>query len=78
VLPSFAISDPEITAATKVEHLLCMCTGVPRRMEENQYILYESSFIGKTLTLKTGPDGNPSMTLNSDEATYVFIPQTNP
>jgi hypothetical protein len=46
----------------------------PLRLEENQYILYESIFIGKTLILKTGLDGKPSMTLSGDEATYKFLP----
>ena len=34
VLPSFSLSDPEITPKITFQHLLCMCTGVPRRMEE--------------------------------------------
>jgi hypothetical protein len=50
----------------------------PLRLEEDQYILYESIFIGKTLILKTGPDGNPSMTLSGDEATYKYLPVTVP
>jgi len=34
ILPSFSLSDPEITPKITFQHLLCMCTGVPRRMEE--------------------------------------------
>lgn len=34
IWPDFALSDPELSAALTVKHLLCMCTGVPRRMEE--------------------------------------------
>jgi len=34
VLPTFALSDPEITEKVTFEHTLCMCTGVPERKEE--------------------------------------------
>ena len=34
ILPAFAMSDPEITEKVTVWHTLCMCTGVPRRMED--------------------------------------------
>jgi len=34
IMPDFALSDPEISARVTIEHTLCMCTGVPRRMEE--------------------------------------------
>lgn len=44
----------------------------PLRLEENQYILYESIFVGKTLVLEMGSDERPTMTLTGDEATYTF------
>jgi CubicO group peptidase (beta-lactamase class C family) len=44
----------------------------PLRMEENQFILYESLFVGKTLALEMGSDGHPTMVLPGDEATYHF------
>jgi CubicO group peptidase (beta-lactamase class C family) len=34
ILPTFAVSDPEITKKITYEHTLCMCTGVPRRIED--------------------------------------------
>ena len=34
IMPSFALSYPQVTSASTIEHTLCMCTGVPRRMEE--------------------------------------------
>jgi CubicO group peptidase (beta-lactamase class C family) len=34
IMPTFALSDPQVTSAIRFEHTLCMCTGVPRRMEE--------------------------------------------
>jgi len=34
VLPTFALSDPEITEKITFEHTLCMCSGVPERKEE--------------------------------------------
>lgn len=34
IMPTFALSDPETTRAITVEDMLCMCTGVPRRMED--------------------------------------------
>jgi CubicO group peptidase (beta-lactamase class C family) len=43
LLPSFSLSDPEITAATTLQHTLCMCTGVPRRMEEISFRYSELS-----------------------------------
>jgi len=33
ILPSFAVPDPEITEKITFEHTLCMCTGVPKRLE---------------------------------------------
>lgn len=34
ILPAFALSNPQVTGEITLEHTLCMCTGVPRRMEE--------------------------------------------
>jgi CubicO group peptidase (beta-lactamase class C family) len=34
VLPTFALSNPEITEKVTFEHTLCMCSGVPERKEE--------------------------------------------
>ena len=34
ILPAFTLSDPEVTANLNIEETLCMCTGVPRRMEQ--------------------------------------------
>ena len=34
VMPTFTLSDPQVTSKITFEHTLCMCTGVPRRMEE--------------------------------------------
>ena len=34
IWPGFQLSDPEISDALTVRHMLCMCAGVPRRMEE--------------------------------------------
>jgi CubicO group peptidase (beta-lactamase class C family) len=31
ILPTFALADPEITQEITVRHLVCACTGVPRR-----------------------------------------------
>jgi len=31
VLPSFAVADPDVTQQITMEHLVCACTGVPRR-----------------------------------------------
>lgn len=31
ILPQFAVADPQITRQFTVRHLLCACTGVPRR-----------------------------------------------
>lgn len=45
----------------------------PLRLETNQYIIYESIFVGKTLALGMGSDGHPTMTLTGDESTYKFI-----
>jgi CubicO group peptidase (beta-lactamase class C family) len=34
VMPTFALSNPRLTSEITFEHTLCMCTGVPRRMED--------------------------------------------
>ena len=34
ILPTFALSNPKITNAITFEHTLCMCTGVPARLED--------------------------------------------
>ena len=34
ILPGFALSDAKITQQLTIEHTLCMCSGVPERMEE--------------------------------------------
>lgn len=31
ILPSFAVADPDVTQRITMEHLVCACTGVPRR-----------------------------------------------
>ena len=31
ILPAFAVADPDVTRAITMEHLVCACTGVPRR-----------------------------------------------
>jgi CubicO group peptidase (beta-lactamase class C family) len=31
ILPQFAVADPEISAQMEMRHLVCACTGVPRR-----------------------------------------------
>jgi len=41
-------------------------------LEENQFIFYESVFVGKTLTLKRGPNGSVTMQWPGDEAVYTF------
>jgi len=45
----------------------------PLITEENQFIFFESVFIGKTLQLKITTDGSPSMRWSGDEGTYNFI-----
>jgi CubicO group peptidase (beta-lactamase class C family) len=44
----------------------------PLVLEENQYIFYESVFIGKTIQLNMNPDGIPTMTWSGNEGTYHF------
>jgi hypothetical protein len=45
----------------------------PLRTEENQFIFFESVFMGKTLQLKINSDGSPSMRWSGDEGTYDFV-----
>jgi CubicO group peptidase (beta-lactamase class C family) len=45
----------------------------PLVLEENQYIFYESVFIGKTLELKLRSDGTPTLRWSGDEDSYNFI-----
>jgi hypothetical protein len=43
------------------------------RLEKNQYIFYESVFIGKTLVLDTDSDGHPTISVTGNEGiTYLF------
>jgi CubicO group peptidase (beta-lactamase class C family) len=43
------------------------------RFEKNQYIFYESVFIGKTLVLDTDSEGHPTMSVTGNEGiTYLF------
>jgi hypothetical protein len=44
----------------------------PLRLEENQYIFFESVFIGKTLTLSMDSIGNVTMRWPGDEDEYFF------
>jgi hypothetical protein len=44
----------------------------PLRLEDNQYIFFESVFIGKTLTLSMDSIGNVTMRWPGDEDVYVF------
>jgi CubicO group peptidase (beta-lactamase class C family) len=34
ILPTFSLIDPQITKEVTIEHTLCMCTGIPRKMED--------------------------------------------
>ena len=45
----------------------------PLITEENQIIFFESVFIGKTLQLKTNPNGMPTMKWTGEEGTYNFV-----
>lgn len=45
----------------------------PLAFEENQFIFYESVFLGKTMTLKTDRNGNATMTWPGDEDVYDFV-----
>jgi len=63
------------------DHTLWLDIGeyeIPMRklkLEKNQYIFYESVFLGKTLVMDTDANGHPTMTVTGDEGvTYVFTP----
>lgn len=45
----------------------------PLITDENQFIFFESVFIGKTLQLKLNTDGTPSMRWSGNEGTYNFV-----
>jgi hypothetical protein len=45
----------------------------PLITEENQFIFFESVFIGKTLQLKINPNGMPTMKWTGEEGTYNFV-----
>lgn len=45
----------------------------PLLLEENQYIFFESVFMGKTIHLKMNPGGIPAMSWPGDEGTYDFV-----
>jgi len=49
----------------------------PLVLEENQFIFYESVFIGKTIQLKMNADGTPTMRWSGDEGTYNFVAEKN-
>ena len=44
----------------------------PLVLEENQFIFFESVFIGKTLTLNMDSNGNVTMRWPGDEDVYLF------
>lgn len=41
-------------------------------IEDNQFIFFESVFVGKTMTLDMGSDGRKTIRWPGDEATYTF------
>jgi CubicO group peptidase (beta-lactamase class C family) len=45
----------------------------PLITEENQFIFFESVFIGKTLQLKMNQNGMPTMKWTGEESTYNFV-----
>jgi hypothetical protein len=45
----------------------------PLITEENQFIFFESVFIGKTLQLKMNQNGMPTMKWTGEEGTYNFV-----
>jgi len=45
----------------------------PLVLEENQYIFYESTFVGKTIRLNMNPDGMPTMRWPGNEGTYNLV-----
>ena len=45
----------------------------PLKLEKNQYIFYESAFMGKTLIIDSDSNGHPTMTVTGSEGTtYIF------
>jgi len=44
----------------------------PLVLEENQYIFFESIFMGKTIRMTMNPDGTPRLSWSGNEGTYVF------
>ena len=44
----------------------------PLVLEKNQYIFFESTFMGKTIQMKMNPDGVPSISWSGNEGTYNF------
>jgi CubicO group peptidase (beta-lactamase class C family) len=46
----------------------------PLVIEDNQYIFFESVFVGKTVTLSQLPAGRVTMSWAGDEGTYTFTP----
>lgn len=44
----------------------------PLVLEENQYIFFDSIFIGKTIQMTLNPDGTPRLSWSGNEDTYVF------
>jgi hypothetical protein len=48
------------------------------KLEKNQYIFYESAFMGKTLVIDTDPNGHSTMTVTGSEGiTYKFTAVDN-
>lgn len=45
----------------------------PLVLEENQYIFFESIFLGKTIQMNLDAGGKPSMKWTGDEASYAFV-----
>jgi hypothetical protein len=42
-------------------------------IQKDQYIFFESVFMGKTIQLKINPDGTPTMSWSGNEGTYNFV-----
>jgi hypothetical protein len=47
---------------------------LPPKKEANQYIFFESIFIGRIVHLTMKPDGTATMYWNGDEGSYYFSP----
>jgi len=45
----------------------------PLTAEENQFIFFESVFMGKTIQMKMNSDGTPTLKWSGEEGTYVFV-----